>query len=67
MCRHMSCMQIEMLSMTPEAQGRLHWLDFYHDLVTADGNSLTPSLHFDGTHMSPLYVKFLNAQLSAVI
>ena len=61
------CMQIEKLSMMPEAQGRLHWLDFYHDLVTPDGNSLTPTLHFDGTHMSPLYVKFLNARLSTVV
>lgn len=63
----MFCVQIEMLSMTPEAQGRLHWLDFYHDLVTEHGNSLSPALHFDGTHMSPLYVRFLNAQLSTVV
>lgn len=61
------CMQIEMLSLMPEAQGRLHWLDFYHDLVTEDGNSLSPALHFDGTHMSPVYVKFLNARLSSVV
>ena len=59
-------MQIEHLSMMPEAHGKLHWLDFYSHLVTGDGNSLNPELHFDGTHMSPYYVKFLNTQLSAV-
>lgn len=56
-----------MLGMTPGAQGRLHWLDFYHDLVTEHGNSLRPTLHFDGTHMFPLYKNVLYARLSTVV
>ena len=59
-------LQIEILSRTPEAHGRLHWLDFFPDLLTPDGNSLNPALQFDGTHMSPDYVQFLNVQLSAI-
>ncbi len=60
-------MQIEILSRTPEAQGRLHWLDFFPDLLTPDSSSLNPALQFDGTHMSPYYVHFLNAQLAAIV
>ncbi|KAL0051898.1 hypothetical protein WJX82_004074 [Trebouxia sp. C0006] len=59
--------QIEILSRAPEAQGRLHWLDFFPDLLTPDGSSLNPALQFDGTHMSPYYVHFLNAQLAAIV
>ncbi|DBA71347.1 TPA: hypothetical protein ACH3X2_011156 [Trebouxia sp. C0005] len=59
--------QIDILSRAPEAQGRLHWLDFFPDLLTPDGSSLNPALQFDGTHMSPYYVHFLNDQLAAIV
>ena len=63
----MCAVQVEVLSRAPEAQGRLHWLDFFPDLLTPDGSSLNPALQFDGTHMSPYYVHFLNAQLAAIV
>jgi hypothetical protein len=47
-------------------QGRLHWLDFLDELLTGDKSKLEPSLEFDGTHMSPNYVRHLAAQLELI-
>ena len=59
-------LQVQALSTAPTSCGRLHWLDFASDLLTADGSQLNPNLHFDGTHMAPVYVQYLDRQLSAV-
>uniref|UniRef100_A0A061S9Z0 Tpr-like protein n=2 Tax=Tetraselmis sp. GSL018 TaxID=582737 RepID=A0A061S9Z0_9CHLO len=50
----------------PSAGGRLHWLDFLDELLTPDGKRLNPALEFDGTHLSPAYVRHLDAALGAV-
>mmetsp|Transcript_1483 Transcript_1483/g.3594 ORF Transcript_1483/g.3594 Transcript_1483/m.3594 type:complete len:145 (+) Transcript_1483:346-780(+) len=56
------------LSASKEAgmDGRLHWLDFLDELLTPDKSKLEPSLEFDGTHMSPSYVRHLAAQLALI-
>ena len=58
--------QVKAVSVTPEAHQRLHWLNFASDLLTEDGGKLNPALQFDGTHMAPIYVQYLNMQLSAI-
>jgi len=50
-------------SATPQAQGRLRYLDFYDGLLTAGGNALAPGLALDGTHLSPAYLPLLQAAL----
>ena len=45
---------------------RLHWLDFSDRLLAANGKDLDPSLDFDGTHMSPRYVSYMNAALGNI-
>lgn len=55
--------QIQQASSLPEAQGRLHWLDLFSNLLTPDGLRLHPSLHLDGTHMNPGYVRTIEEAL----
>lgn len=55
--------QVEAAAASPAARGRLHFLDFFSQLLTPDGASLSPELSFDGTHMAPTYVKYLDAAL----
>ncbi len=45
---------------------RLHWLDFSDRLLAANGKDFNPSLNFDGTHMSPRYVSYMNAALETI-
>ena len=45
---------------------RLHWLDFSDRLLAANGKEFNPNLDFDGTHMSPTYVSFMNAALEDI-
>jgi hypothetical protein len=47
----------------PEAAGRLHFLDFFDSLLTADGEQLRKKFELDGTHLSPLYVTALEGTL----
>ena len=55
---------------TPAARGRLHYLDFFDQLllpgVSGAQPSLQPHLQFDGTHMHPAYVEYLAAALAEV-
>ena len=44
----------------------LHYLDFFRELLSADGNSLADGLALDGTHLHPSYVRFIEAALPAV-
>ncbi len=43
--------------------GRLHWLDFGRELLGADGR-LREELALDGTHLSPAYLRHLEAALA---
>ena len=61
-----ACSQVQTLSKAAKSSKRLHWLDFASDLLTPDGSKLNPDLQFDGTHMAPVYVQYLNAQLSII-
>jgi hypothetical protein len=54
-----------MLQSQPELKGQLAYLDFFDDLLTADGNSLQPHLALDGTHMHPRYLVHLEGALNA--
>jgi lysophospholipase L1-like esterase len=54
------------LQWQPELNGQLAYLDFFYDLLTADGSSLQPQLAFDGTHLHPRYLEHLEAALNAV-
>lgn len=47
-------------------QGQLHWLDFFSELLTTDGAGLNPEIVFDGTHMSPKYIKYLRDSLGKI-
>ncbi|GAX80742.1 hypothetical protein CEUSTIGMA_g8177.t1 [Chlamydomonas eustigma] len=58
---------------TPQARGqshpssRLHFLDFFDDLlVPGEVPALKSDLEFDGTHLSPEYIKILSSSLSAI-
>lgn len=46
-----------------EVGGRIHYLDFFDDLLTPDGAALRPGLEFDGTHLAPAYLQYLSAAL----
>jgi hypothetical protein len=53
--------QVEAAGRTPEARGRLHWLDVADQLLTPDGSRIRPHLQLDGTHMAPAFVHTLEA------
>lgn len=48
------------------AKGRLHYLDFFDSLLSPDGQALADDLGFDGTHMSPVYLQYLRAELDRI-
>ncbi len=50
----------------PWASGRLHYLDFFTDLLSPDGSALAPELAFDGTHLAPSYVQHLARELAKI-
>lgn len=52
------------LSQLNSYKGRVHWLDFFRDLVTEDGLQLKPDLKFDDTHLSPRYLGHLAEALT---
>ena len=45
---------------------RLHWLDVAASFLTPDGASLKPDLRFDGTHMAPVFLDHVAAELNKV-
>mmetsp|Transcript_187 Transcript_187/g.368 ORF Transcript_187/g.368 Transcript_187/m.368 type:complete len:770 (+) Transcript_187:70-2379(+) len=53
----------EQVLLTP----KLHWLDFFDALLTADGTSLRPEYVLDGTHLNPAYVSLLSSALSKLL
>lgn len=55
-----------MLLLRTDHSGSLHWLDFLDSLLTDDKKHLEPSLEFDGTHLSPSYVKHLRMELERI-
>ncbi|GMH33936.1 hypothetical protein BSKO_01770 [Bryopsis sp. KO-2023] len=65
---YMSCLKRKALDAIQEhsLQGKLHWLDFFEKLLSADGTRLNPEIEFDGTHMSPAYVQWLNDALTKI-
>ena len=46
-----------------EAKGKLHFLDFFEDLLEEGGDALKAGLSLDGTHMSPDYLLHMQAAL----
>eukprot|EP00897_Mesotaenium_endlicherianum_P005888 jgi/Mesen1/5327/ME000266S04514 len=50
------------LALAPQ---RLHWLDFFNDLVSPEGLVL-PEYELDGAHMNPTYVPLLDRELSNI-
>jgi hypothetical protein len=54
------------LAASAACKGRLHWLDFFDRLLSANQSSLRSDLVLDGTHMSPLYVVDLDRALAAL-
>ena len=42
------------------------WLDFYDDLITADGKNLRDDMKMDGTHVSPAYVRLMEEAFQKV-
>lgn len=59
------CLQILEVAATAEAAGRIHWLDFFDQLLTPDGLRMRPELEFDGTHMNPGYVQIMQTALAS--
>jgi len=59
--------QVEAASRTPEARGRLHWLDVADQLLTPDGARIRPHLQLDGTHMAPAFVHTLEAAMQRAL
>jgi hypothetical protein len=59
--------QVTAAAATPAAQGRLHYLDFFSDLLLpGDQPALAPDLEFDGTHLAPAYVRYMAKQLAMI-
>ena len=46
-----------------QAAPSLHWLDFFDQLLSPDGEALADGLALDGTHLHPSYVSLLEAAL----
>ena len=46
-----------------QAKPKLHWLDFFDQLLSPDGEALADGLALDGTHLHPSYVSLLEAAL----
>ena len=46
-----------------QAAPSLHWLDFFDQLLSPDGEALADGLALDGTHLHPSYVPLLEAAL----
>ena len=46
-----------------QAEPKLHWLDFFDQLLSPDGEALADGLALDGTHLHPSYVSLLEAAL----
>eukprot|EP00850_Spirogloea_muscicola_P017831 SM000157S02061 [mRNA] locus=s157:29967:46254:- [translate_table: standard] len=58
-------LRAKVLAATKRLQGKLHWLDFFKDLLCIRGK-LRKGLELDGTHMSPMYIQHLSDGLSQV-
>jgi hypothetical protein len=61
--RHIVTMFNVQLRAAVAKEPSLYMLDFFGDLVTADGSALADGLSLDGTHLHPRYVRFLENKL----
>lgn len=59
-------LQVQALEKHSEAEGKLHWLDLFDDLLTPDGLRMKPTLGLDGTHMNPFYVATIEDALAKI-
>ena len=50
--------------MVEETEG-LTWLNFFDDLLTAEGDDLKEEFKLDGTHMHPAYLSLVARELTA--
>lgn len=57
------CLQVSTAAKAEQLVGKLVWLDFVHELLAAAGDQLLPHLQFDGTHLAPSYVSYLDEAL----
>ena len=56
-------MQVKHAAESKQLNGKLVWLDFVDDLLGGPDNDLLPDLCFDGTHLAPSYVKYVDKAL----
>ena len=61
--RHIVTMFNVQLRAAVAKEPSLYMLDFFGDLVSADGSALADGLSLDGTHLHPRYVRFLENKL----
>ncbi len=47
--------------------GRLHWLDVGDQYLCENRAKLKPELSFDGTHMAPVFLKYVNAAVKGIL
>ena len=47
--------------------GRLHWLDVGDEYLCESRAKLKPELSFDGTHMAPVFLKYVNAAVERIL
>ncbi|CAL8471421.1 g10963 [Coccomyxa elongata] len=47
--------------------GRLHWLDVGDQYLCENRAKLKPELSFDGTHMAPVFLQYVNAAVETIL
>lgn len=46
---------------------RLRWLDVGDQYLCENRAKLKPELNFDGTHMAPVFLKYVNAAVESIL
>jgi len=55
----------EILKQNVEKHTKLHWLNFFDELLSNNGSNLKPEFELDGTHLHPKYVSLLESALNS--
>ncbi|KAK9816213.1 hypothetical protein WJX74_009091 [Apatococcus lobatus] len=55
--------KVNLAAEAKQLSSKLVWLEFVNDLLEGPDNDLLPHLHFDGTHLAPSYVAYLDKAL----
>ena len=56
-------LQVQAAAEAEQLTGHLIWLNFVDQLLQGPGGSLLASLKFDGTHLAPSYITYLEQAL----